>query len=139
MMNLRFTPFFFTVLLAGCSSLQPRGSLTVQGRGAQLLTQRGDALMDTGIYAKKDLPKDFVEGYAKGINDQLHREYFSHQAEQALPGTPAATHGPAPNPDGKTNYYQMIVPEHTDEDGVNRVPRSVTVPIVEFITRKGRL
>ena len=107
------------VLLASCSSVQQRGTVTIEGRGAQLLTERGDPLMDTGIYAKR-VSKDFATGYEKGISDTVHREYWDQVDSQA-----------ANRPEGRTVLYDATLPERTDADGVRRVQRTVVVPIVE--------
>jgi hypothetical protein len=69
-------------LCGGCGSIQQRGTVTVEGRGAELLTQRGDQLMQTGVYAKRNVSKDFSEGYAKGMADMTWREYWSMQDAQ---------------------------------------------------------
>lgn len=47
-----------------------------------LLTQHGDQLMETGVYAKRSVSKDFAEGYAKGESDQVKKEYWSLQDAQ---------------------------------------------------------
>jgi hypothetical protein len=63
-------------LCAGCSSMQP-GTVDVQGRGAVLLTQKGDELLQTGIYARRGISKEFAAGYAAGEADQVKKEYWS--------------------------------------------------------------
>jgi hypothetical protein len=105
----------------GCSSVQQRGTVTMHGRGAELLTDRGDPLMGTGVYAKKDVPKEFAMGYAKGISDEVKRQYWALQDSQQQPSTAA----------GKPVYYDMTIPEHQDAEGVKRAQRQVIVPIVE--------
>lgn len=51
-------------------------------RGTMTLTQKGDRLMDTGIYAKRDVPPEYAEGYVKGMADQTKREYEDLQNAQ---------------------------------------------------------
>lgn len=128
----------FSLCLCACSSIEQRGTVTIQGRGTQQLTERGDPLMGTGIYAKKDVPKEYAMGYAKGISDQVQREYWQLQDEVSSRRAPA---DPAPTPQGSslpgsgqgtTHYYQITLPENVDPDtGVRHAPRDVTVPIVE--------
>ena len=118
-------------LCAGCSTPGQPGSVTIEGRGAGALSQRGDPLMDTGQYAKK-VPKEYAMGYAKGISDAGWREYWRMQDQQAIPRQ-------TPSNGGHINYYPVTIPEGTDGDGVNHAPREVVVPIVEFISRKGSL
>jgi hypothetical protein len=78
----------FAVLAAlcvsGCAlpSPQKKGTVTIAGRGAELLTERGDQLMDTGIYAKKGVSPEFAEGYEKGLSDSVKRDYWSMQDAQ---------------------------------------------------------
>ena len=105
--------------------------MTIQGRGAGLLSQHGDPLMDTGEFAKP-VPKEFAMGYQKGQADAGWREYWSMQDQQAIPRQ-------TPSNEGHINYYPVTIPEGTDGDGVNHAPREVVVPIVEFISRKGSL
>jgi hypothetical protein len=69
-------------LCGGCGSIQQRGTVTIQGRGAALLTTKGDQLMESGVYAKRNVSTDFAEGYAKGMADQTWREYWSLQDAQ---------------------------------------------------------
>jgi hypothetical protein len=72
------------LLVSGCSmpSPQKKGTVTVAGRGAQLLTERGDQMMGTGIYAKKNVSQDFAEGYEKGLSDAVQRQYWELQNQQ---------------------------------------------------------
>jgi len=111
---------WIVVGLVGCSSIQQRGTVTMAGRGAAELTDRGDPLMGTGVYAK-DVPKEFAMGYAKGVSDETKREYWAVQDAQQAP----------PSGSGKTVYYDLTIPEHKDQDGVDRAQRQVVVPIVE--------
>lgn len=69
-------------LLGACAGVTQPGTVDVQGRGAVLLTQRGDELMQTGIYAKRGISKDFASGYAAGEADQVKREFWSMQDSQ---------------------------------------------------------
>lgn len=114
-----------TALCAGCSSIGQRGSVTIQGRGASILSQKGDQLMSTGVYARKDVTPDFAAGYHKGIEDAAWREYWSMQDQQAVPRQNAS------GSEGHVNYYPVTIPEGTDANGVIRASREVTVPITE--------
>jgi hypothetical protein len=107
-----------SMLAMGCSSLQQKGTVTIEGRGAELLTDRGDPLMQTGKYARK-VSADFATGYAKGISDQVKREYWAQQASQGR------------NKDGHVVLYDATIPSRTDANGVKRTERQVVVPIVE--------
>src|SRR5689334_19315538 len=100
-MNRCYLFLCLSVGLAGCSGIQPRGSVTMLGRGAQLLTERGDPLMGTGVYAQRNVPKDYAEGYTAGVASQLHREYLSLQQQQAMPGVsdPPRRTSPTSNPE----------------------------------------
>jgi hypothetical protein len=69
-------------VLGACSDITQKGTVTMEGRGAVLLTQHGDQLMQTGVYAKRNVSKDFSEGYAKGMADMTWREYWSLQDAQ---------------------------------------------------------
>jgi hypothetical protein len=69
-------------LCGACSDITQRGTVTISGRGATLLTKRGDQLMETGVYAKRNVSKDFAEGYAKGQADDAWRSYWSMQDAQ---------------------------------------------------------
>jgi hypothetical protein len=64
-------------LVVGCTvgPTVPRGQVTVQGRGSEALTNQGDPLMTTGTDERK-VPIDFAKGYAKGISDQVKRNYW---------------------------------------------------------------
>jgi hypothetical protein len=48
----------------------------VQGRGSEALTNQGDPLMATGSDERK-VPIYFAKGYAKGISDQVKRNYWA--------------------------------------------------------------
>jgi hypothetical protein len=120
MRHLMIVPASIVMGLVGCSSVQQKGTVTMAGRGAAELTDRGDPLMGTGVYAKK-VPAEFAMGYAKGVSDQTKREYWAMQDAQQAPASSS----------GKTVYYNLTIPEHKDEDGVERAQRQVIVPIVE--------
>ncbi len=104
--------------VTGCSSIEQKGTVTIEGRGAQLLTDRGDQLMGTGRYAKQ-VTADFASGYAKGLSDQIKREYWNQQGSQSA------------KKDGHVVLYDATIPSRVDTDGVRRVERNVVVPIVE--------
>ena len=99
----------------------PKGQLTVEGRGAEALTNQGDPLMVTGQSARK-VPVDFAKGYVKGISDQVKRTYWDQQANQRASDDSLA---------GKIRYYNASLPERPDENGIIRVQRDVVIPIVE--------
>jgi hypothetical protein len=131
--------------LCACSSIQKRGAVTIQGRGTQGLTDIGDPLLGTGKYAEKQVPKEYAMGYAKGISDQVQREYWQMQDEVSSRRAPYRGDSPsggvegyshsrdpqnAPS-DGTIHYYRITLPESVDPDGVRHAPRDVTVPINE--------
>ena len=118
-------PIGLLVLLGGCSygPNVPKGQATIQGRGAEVLTNKGDPLMASGSDARA-VPAQFAAGYTKGISDQVKRTYWAQQAEQA-----AAPAGYSDS--GKLKFYDATVPERVDPDGVIRVQRRVIIPIVE--------
>ena len=71
------------LLLSGCAiSPQKRGSLTVQDIGAKGLTEKGDPLMETGVYAKKNVSPDFAAGYEHGLSDAAKQDYWELQNAQ---------------------------------------------------------
>ena len=70
------------LLGAGCNSVTQPGTVDIQGRGAVLLTQRGDQLLQSGIYAKRSVSKDFASGYAAGEADQVKKEFWQMQDAQ---------------------------------------------------------
>jgi hypothetical protein len=104
--------------MTGCSSIEQKGTVTIEGRGAQLLTDRGDQLLGTGKYARK-VGADYSEGFAKGISDQIKREYWNQQGSQSG------------DRDGHVVLYDATIPSRVDPNGVRRVDRTVVVPIVE--------
>ena len=113
------------ILLAGCSygPQVPKGQATIQGRGSEKLTNKGDPLMQSGSAARQ-VPAQFAAGYTKGISDQVKRTYWAQQAEQAAPSGGYSD-------SGKLKFYDATIPEHTDPDGVVRVQRRVIIPIVD--------
>jgi hypothetical protein len=113
----------FYLLVVGCTvgPTVPKGQVTVQGRGSEALTNQGDPLMTTGSDERK-VPVDFAKGYAKGISDQVKRNYWAQQENQRAPQD---------DNQGKIRYYNATIPEHQDSNGVIRVQREVVIPIVE--------
>jgi hypothetical protein len=131
--------------LCACASFQKQGTVTIQGRGTEKLTEIGDPLLGTGKYAEKNVPKEFAMGYAKGISDQVQREYWQMQDEVSSRRAPYRGDGNgggvegysrsrdqnATPAEGTPHYYRITLPESVDPDGVRHAPRDVTVPIVE--------
>jgi hypothetical protein len=111
------------LLIVGCTvgPTVPKGQVTLQGRGSEALTNQGDPLMASGADERK-VPIDFAKGYAKGISDQVKRNYWAQQENQRLPQD---------QDQGKIRYYNATIPEHQDSGGVIRVQREVVIPIVE--------
>jgi hypothetical protein len=71
------------LILSGCAiSPQKKGTVTVEGIGTKVLTEKGDELMQTGVYAKREVSPDFAEGYEKGLSDAVKRDYWSMQEAQ---------------------------------------------------------
>ena len=71
------------LILSGCALLpQKRGTVTVEGVGTKVLTEKGDQLMQTGVYAKREVSADFAEGYEKGLSDAAKRDYWAMQEAQ---------------------------------------------------------
>lgn len=71
------------VCFSGCMiSPQQKGTVTMADRGTLSLTKKGDRLLDTGIYAKRDVPPEYAEGYVKGMSDQTKREWEDLQNAQ---------------------------------------------------------
>ena len=112
----------FCFLLAACTvgPTVPKGQLTMQGRGAEALTNEGDPLLGDGVRARK-VPIEFAKGYTKGISDQVKRGYWARQDAQKSD----------PDVQGRIRYYDATLPEREDPDGVVRVQRRVVIPIVE--------
>jgi hypothetical protein len=71
------------LILSGCTlSPQKRGTVGVEWIGTRVLTEKGDQLMQTGVYAKREVSADFAEGYEKGLGDAVKRDYWSTQEAQ---------------------------------------------------------
>ena len=71
------------LVISGCAlTPQKRGTVTVEGIGTKVLTEKGDQLMQTGVYAKREVSADFAEGYEKGLSDAVKRDYWSMQEAQ---------------------------------------------------------
>jgi hypothetical protein len=71
------------LILSGCAlSPQKRGTVTVEGIGTKVLTEKGDQLMQTGVYARREVSADFAEGYEKGLSDAAKRDYWAMQEAQ---------------------------------------------------------
>jgi hypothetical protein len=71
------------ILLPGCTiSPQKKGTLTVADIGAKQLTEKGDPLLETGVYAKKYTSPDFAAGYEHGLSDAVKQDYWNLQNEQ---------------------------------------------------------
>src|SRR5260370_17374460 len=115
--------FFLCVLIAGCTvgPTVPKGQVTMQGRGSEALTNQGDPLMATGSDERK-VPIDFAKGYAKGISDQVKRNYWAQQENQRTP--------PDDNHD-QIRSSNATIPEHQDPNGVIRIQRDVVIPIFQ--------
>jgi hypothetical protein len=74
-------------LVSGCAiSPQKKGTVTTEMRGASLLTEKGDQLMQTGVYSQRQVSPEFAEGYEKGLSDSVKREYWSMQDAQRWAG-----------------------------------------------------
>ena len=68
---------------SGCMiSPQKKGTVTTEMRGAALLTEKGDELMETGVYSKRQVSPQFAQGYEKGLSDAAKRDYWSMQEAQ---------------------------------------------------------
>jgi hypothetical protein len=111
------------LILASCTvgPNVPKGEATIQGTGAEALTNEGDPLVNSGMEARK-VPIEFAKGYTKGVSDQVKRTYWANQEAQKTTEEDAQ---------GKIRYYNATIPERQDSDGVIRVQREVIIPIVE--------
>jgi hypothetical protein len=111
------------LVLASCTvgPTVPKGEVTVQGRGAEALTNEGDPMLNSGLN-KRAVPIEFAKGYAKGVSDQVKRMYWSRQEAQKTADEDL---------EGRTRYYNATIPEHEDSEGIIRVQREVIIPIVE--------
>jgi hypothetical protein len=67
-------------------SPQQKGTLTTSMIGTKGLTEKGDQLMGTGVYAKREVPAEFAEGYEKGLSDAAKQDYWSIQEAQRWVG-----------------------------------------------------
>ena len=111
------------LLLVGCTvgPNVPKGEATVQGRGAEALTNEGDPLVNSGTDARK-VPVEFAKGYTKGVSDQVKRTYWARQDAQKTADEDLQ---------GRIRYFNATIPERQDANGVIRVQREVIIPIVE--------
>ncbi len=109
--------------LASCTvgPTVPKGEITMQGRGAEALTNDGDPLLDSGTGVRK-VPIEFAKGYTKGIADQVKRTYWARQDGQRTANQDI---------EGRVKYYDATIPEREDSGGIIRVQREVVIPIVE--------
>jgi hypothetical protein len=99
----------------------PKGEATLQGRGAEALTNEGDPLVSSGMEARQ-VPVEFAKGYTKGVSDQVKRTYWARQDAQKTADDDL---------EGRVRYYNATIPERQDSNGVIRVQREVVIPIVE--------
>jgi hypothetical protein len=113
----------FSLILASCTvgPNVPKGEGTIQGRGAEALTNGGDPLVCSGLDAG-EVPIEFAKGYTKGVSDQVKRTYWARQDAQKTADEDLQ---------GRVRYYNATIPERQDPDGVIRVQREVVIPIVE--------
>jgi hypothetical protein len=113
----------FGLILASCTvgPTVPKGESTIQGRGAEALTNQGDPMVNSGLDARA-VPIEFAKGYTKGVSDQVKRTYWARQEAQKTADEDL---------EGRTRYYNATIPQHEDSDGVIRVQREVIIPIVE--------
>jgi hypothetical protein len=75
--------FLFAFILCSCAiSPQKRGTVTTEMRGSVLLTEKGDPLMQTGVYSQRQVSTQFAEGYEKGLSDSAKRDFWSLQDTQ---------------------------------------------------------
>ena len=47
--------------------------------GAQRLATKGDPLVPTGVYSRRDVSPDWAAGYEAGLADAVKREYWDIQ------------------------------------------------------------
>ena len=135
-------PVFIALLCAAalpaCTHIGQPGTVTIYGRGAEVLGKDGSPLLDSGQHAKQ-VPKEWAAGYAQRGIDDAWRNYWALQDEQGATAhdrPPGGSPGGASyngGPDGATRVYKVDVPEYIDDQGIRRAPRRVSVPIVEFI------
>jgi hypothetical protein len=111
------------LIFASCTvgPTAPKGELTVQGKGAEALTNEGDPMLNSGVDGRA-VPIEFAKGYTKGVSDQVKRMYWARQEAQKTADEDL---------EGRTRYYNATIPQHEDSEGVIRVQREVIIPIVE--------
>ncbi|MBV8227967.1 MAG: hypothetical protein JO232_22570 [Verrucomicrobia bacterium] len=112
-----------SLIFASCTvgPTVPKGELTVQGKGAEALTNEGDPMLNSGLDGRA-VPIEFAKGYTKGVSDQVKRMYWARQEAQKTADEDL---------EGRTRYYNATIPQHEDSEGVIRVQREVIIPIVE--------
>jgi hypothetical protein len=83
MKRYRYFALFVALLSSACMiSPQKKGTVTTEMRGAALLTEKGDELMQTGVYSQRQVSPQFAQGYEKGLSDAAKRDYWSMQEAQ---------------------------------------------------------
>lgn len=124
---MKTTLFTLVLLLSGCAHLSNKGGVTLVGRGAQLLHQQGDPVLQTGQFTKEVSP-DFAAGMAKQKTDDVWNDYW------AL----AAAHATTPSPDSPSEKdavhrveYPVVVPERPDSGGVIHAKRPSVIEVNE--------
>jgi hypothetical protein len=133
-------PLFALAALAAatsaCTHIGQPGTVTIYGRGAELLGKDGSPLLDSGRHARQ-VPNEWAAGYAQRGIDDAWRTYWALQDEQGANAhdRPGGAQGASYNggQDGATRVYKVDVPEYIDDQGIRRAPRRVSVPITEFI------
>jgi hypothetical protein len=120
---MKWLPYLTLLLVSSCTvgPNVPKGQQTMQGRGAEALTNQGDPLLTDGNEARK-VPLEFAKGYTKGVSDQIKRSYWVEQQNQRTKQEAN---------EGHIRYYNATIPEHEDGNGTIRVSREITIPIVE--------
>ncbi|MDZ4815476.1 MAG: hypothetical protein SGI71_04335, partial [Verrucomicrobiota bacterium] len=71
---------------------------------------------------KKRERQVYNSGYDRGRADALKRHYWLHQRSQASINGSAS---------GRTVYYTVPARNQTGEEGITKMPHSVTIPVVE--------
>jgi hypothetical protein len=71
-------------LFSGCAIQNPqkRGTMTIEDYGAKAMTENGDPLTDTGVYAKKNVPAEYAEGVEQGMMMVAKQEYWDEIHQQ---------------------------------------------------------
>ena len=83
MKRYRYFALGLALLTPACMiSPQKKGTVTTEMRGAALLTEKGDELMQTGVYSQRQVSPQFAQGYEKGLSDAAKRDYWSMQEAQ---------------------------------------------------------